>query len=100
MTDEQPKTVEISTEMLQGLSFELIARLVELWRKLDVSSSPGKGRKFSYGAMLHRMIIDAMRFHPDIARLKELSEMEEQVRIEIANARKVHGLTEPTQTAQ
>jgi hypothetical protein len=94
MTDKNRKKPEISTELLQTLSFELIANLTELWRKLDISSSPGKGRKFSWGSLLHRMIIDAMRYHPDIKRLKELAEYEDQVREEIANARKIHRITQ------
>jgi hypothetical protein len=82
LTDKPAKASEISAEMLQALSFELIARLVELWRKLDVSNSQGKGRKFNWGSQLHRMIIDAMRFHPDIVELSKLHEFEREVTAE------------------
>jgi cytochrome oxidase Cu insertion factor (SCO1/SenC/PrrC family) len=83
-----PQTAEIKLETLQALSFELIGKSVQLWRTYD-DSDKGKGQKIEKAARIHEMIIDAMRFHPDIKHLREIAQNLEEVEKELAVAGKI-----------
>jgi hypothetical protein len=97
LVQEPQKTPEIKLETLQAVSFEIITQLTLLWRSLESVSSRGKGRKFKYGFTLHQLIIDAMRFHPDLRRLAELHRVAEEVEQELAVARKIHPILARTE---
>jgi hypothetical protein len=71
---EVSEAPEITVETLQELSFELINESVKTWRRFK-DSGHGAARKLSYAAKIHAMIIDAMRLHPDIQDLKEITEV-------------------------
>jgi phosphodiesterase/alkaline phosphatase D-like protein len=69
-------------ETLQAYSFKIIHELMALWDGFEKKGSRGKGRKFSYGALIHRMIIDAMRYHQDISQLAEIVARYEELKAE------------------
>ena len=91
-----PKAAEITTETLQKLSFELIAKSMIIWRSLR-ETGHGKARKFAYAFKIHQMIIDAIRVHPDVQQLKELHEKMTEIEAEYRIARK-RGLIGPDGT--
>ena len=75
---EVSEAAEITIESLQELSFELIDESVQTWRRFK-DSGHGAARKLSYAAKIHAMIIDAMRLHPDIQDLKEMTDKLEEI---------------------
>jgi hypothetical protein len=89
----------MSLEKLQGASYELIAKCVLLWRTYQDTANM-KGVKIDKAVKIHRMLIDAMRFHPDIKQLHVLSEMAGEVEKELAALRKVHPITPGSQGAK
>jgi hypothetical protein len=88
LSDDTPKTPEVKLETLQALSFELIGKSVTLWRTYK-EDDKSKGIKIERAYRIHQMVIDAIRFHPDIQHLRELDKYREEAEQIIANARKV-----------
>jgi RecG-like helicase len=64
--------------MLQRISFELIARAVKMWRTYK-ETDDSKARIIEQASRIHSMVIDAMRFHPDLKQLRELHEINQEV---------------------
>ena len=95
LSTSTPKPAEITVELLQRLSFELIAKSIELWRTFR-ETSHGKGRKLAYAVKIHQMVIDAIKVHPDIQDLAELHKTVEEVEAEYELA-KSRGLFQRTQ---
>lgn len=93
---------EITPETLQNISFELIAKLLTLWRdpKKAVEGFTFKSPrehadwKFSQGVKLHAMVTDALRYNRDIAELAETRRRFEEIVAEYEFARK-SGLLPP-----
>lgn len=85
-------TPGINPETLQKLSIELINKCLELWRTYK-DSKQAKGHKIQAAFGIHRMIIDALRYHPDIQQLKALHEKAQEVEEELAIIRKIHPIT-------
>jgi HrpA-like RNA helicase len=70
---------EITAQRLQSLSFYLITQSLRIWQSYqEVGRS--KATKINTAAKIHDMICDAIRLHPDVAQVKELYEMAEQLR--------------------
>jgi len=69
-------------ETLQTYSFKIIHELMVLWDSFEKKGSRGKGRKFSYGALLHRMIMDARRYHEDMNELAKIVKQFEELKAE------------------
>ena len=92
------KTNEARTrlEILQGVSNELIGKVVVLWRTYS-DTDQGKSAKIEKAAMIHRMVIDALRFEPDIRKIAELEKLGLEVREELDAARKVHPISNRTE---
>jgi len=67
------KEAQITVEILQKISFELIAKSLKLWRTYS-EDRRHKGRKIRTAALIHRMVIDAIRHDEDIQHLKQLHE--------------------------
>jgi hypothetical protein len=65
--------------LLQNLSFELIAKSLNLWRTY-ADDKRGKGEKIAKAALIHKMLMDAMKLHPDIVEIKEIREAYEELR--------------------
>jgi hypothetical protein len=65
------KSPEIKLETLQSISIELIGKLLLIWRAYK-DTKENRVRLFDLGKKLHDMVIDAMRFHPDITNLSKL----------------------------
>jgi hypothetical protein len=95
----EPKSPEIKLETLQALSFELIGKAITLWRTY-AEDRRGKGMKIQLATRIHEMVIQAMRFHPDIQTQRKYLEIAEEVERELAAARKVHSLTPRTEDPQ
>lgn len=92
--------IEIKIETLQALSFELLAKSIQLWRTYR-DDEKSKGIKISKGMEIHDRIIAAMRYHPDITHLRELDEWREEAERLVAAARKIHPLSEgPTRNSE
>jgi hypothetical protein len=78
-------TPEIAPETLQNISFEIIAKLLTIWRDPKKAGFTFKSPreqadwKFSQGVKLHTMVIEAMRLHPDLEQLRKLHEMYEEL---------------------
>jgi hypothetical protein len=76
---------EITPETLQNISFELIAKLLTIWRDPKKAGLTFKSPreqadwKFSQGMKLHGMVTEAMRLHPDLEQLRKLHGMDEEV---------------------
>jgi hypothetical protein len=87
MDTSNPNEPQIKLETLQKLSFELITKSMELWRTYR-ERGRGKKTKLRVAVEIHRMITDAMRVHPDIKHLKELTEFYEKVKVEYELAKK------------
>jgi hypothetical protein len=87
LSDEKPKAAELSPETLSTLSFELIAKSITLWRTYK-ENDKSKGIKIHTAAMIHRMVIDAMRYNRDIAELAKILKEYELIRNEYELARK------------
>jgi hypothetical protein len=72
---------EITPETLQNISFEVIAKLLTIWRDPKKAGLTFKSPreqaewKFSQGVKLHSMVIEAMRLHPDLEQLRKLHEI-------------------------
>ena len=80
LTTEPVETPEIKLETLQTLSYELIDKSVTLWRTYK-DTAQGKGKKLDKAPAIHKMIIEAMRFHPDIMELGKLHDYEREVAV-------------------
>jgi hypothetical protein len=78
-------TPEITPETLQNISFEIIAKLLTMWRDPKKAGLTFKSPReqadwrFSQGIKLHTMVIEAMRLHPDLEQLRKLHGMDEEV---------------------
>jgi hypothetical protein len=87
---------EITPETLQNISFEIIAKLLTIWRDPKKAiqgftfKSPREQAdwKFSQGAKLQDMVIDALRYNRDIAELAKIMKDWEEMRAEYELARK------------
>jgi hypothetical protein len=74
---------EITPETLQNIVFEIIAKLLTIWRDPKKAipgfafKSPQEQAhwKFTHGMKLHTMVIEAIRLHPDLEQLRKLHEM-------------------------
>ena len=86
---------EITAKTLQKISFELIGKSVLLWRTYR-DTDQCKGQKIHMATRMHQMIMDAIRFHPDIQRLAELEKVAEEVEQELAVARKIRRILSGT----
>ena len=97
------KEAETTPETLENISFELITKLLNAWRTPKKHSFTFKSKhqeaswKFNAAIKLHSIIIDAMRFHPDLRRLAELHRVAEEVEQELAVARKIHPILARTE---
>jgi len=94
LSGKKRRASQINVDMLQALSFELIDKSVELWRTYQ-DTEKSKGIKIHTAKAIHDMVIDAMRYHPDIKRLRQLQATIEEIETELAAARKVHRITQP-----
>jgi hypothetical protein len=89
-------TPEITPETLQNISFEIIAKLLTIWRdpKKAVQGFTFKSPreqaawKFRQGEKLHDMVIDALRYNRDIAELAKIVKAFDLIRSEYELARK------------
>jgi len=87
---------EISTETLQAISFELISKLLGLWRKPEAEFKNERDRvdwKFRQGERLQGMIMNALRYHPDIVQAEKYMKMADEMAMELATLRKIHAVT-------
>jgi len=72
------KASEITAERLQEASFFLISECMRIWESYrEVGRS--KASKIASAAKIHDMITDALRLHPDLAKLKELERLAEEL---------------------
>jgi hypothetical protein len=69
---------EITAQRLQSLSFYLITQSLRIWQTYQ-ELGRSKASKINAAAKIHDMICDAIRLHPDITQVKELTEMAEQL---------------------
>jgi hypothetical protein len=76
---------EIAPETLQNISFEIIAKLLAIWRDPKKAGLTFKSTqeqadwKFSQGIKLHALVMEAIRLHPDVQQLRKLHEMYEEL---------------------
>jgi hypothetical protein len=84
---------EITIETLQNLSFELLAKAIQLWRTYR-DDEKSKGIKISKAMEIHDRIIAAMRYHPDITHLRELDKFREEAEKLVDATRKIHPISE------
>lgn len=97
------ETPEISTETLQNISFEIIGKLLTAWRKPEVPFEDERKRldwKFTTGARLHDLVIDALRYNQNLQDLAKLHKVIEELENERAIARKSGILTQPVPTTE
>jgi hypothetical protein len=86
---------EIAPETLQNVSFEIIAKLLAIWRDPKKAGLTFKSPqeqadwKFSQGGKLHAMVMEAMRLHPDLQQLRKLHEMYEELLREYELAKRI-----------
>jgi hypothetical protein len=79
------KSPEITPELLQNLSFEIIVKLVTYWRAPKEAGVEFKDQgalvqwKFNMGLRLHSAIIDAMRYNQDLNQLAKLQATVEEL---------------------
>ena len=80
-----PESLEITPDLLQNLSFEVIAKLVTYWRAPKEAGLKFKDQgelvqwKFNQGLRLHSAIIDAMRYNQDLNQLAKLQATVEEL---------------------
>jgi len=86
------KAPEITVEMLQQFSFKLITesmRIFESYREIGKN----KLAKLAAAVKIHSMIIAAIRAHPDIAKLVELTQQAEHLqKVQTELERQLSGL--------
>jgi|GEM_PF-5385533 len=76
---------DIDLRLLQNFSFELITDSVKLWRTY-ASDKRGKGEKIAKAVLIHKMLMDAIKIHPDIVEIELIREAYEELKA-VANAR-------------
>ena len=73
------KDPDIDLRLLQNFSLELITDSVKLWRTY-ASDKWGKGEKIVKAALIHKMLMDAIKIHPDIMEIEEIREAYEELK--------------------
>ena len=85
---------------MQEANFDVINRLLDLWWHFEDKTSKGKGRVFSYGTMLGRMVVDYQRTNPDVQKLHEVLAKYEELSREYELAKKSGVLNRSTENPE
>ena len=100
MAHDKAKAYQNTPVSMQEAHFDVINRLLKLWQNLEDKTSKGKGRVFSYGAMIGRMLYEYQRTDPDIQKLHEILAKYEELNREYELAKKAGVINRRTETPE
>lgn len=68
------ETVEFDAQTLHKLNFEIVSRLLKIWREYK-DRKENRLKIFNLGVKLHGMVIDSIKVDPDIRNLKKIRKL-------------------------